>query len=213
MLDIRQCQPQIRFQGAAHLAPLADKQNGPTCGFEAVENLIQLFHPAGNDLVERDLLPRAQNYGMAGKTPKGYVLDIRAYRQLLFDYHIPASWYPFDFAQVIVPALWNNRGVLVVGDAHYLNPNAYAPNSAHAFLVTNYCVDESECFIVGFIGLDSNFARQECAWPFAGVEQALLWSLHRVTATPVLVTDVPFNWPARARCYKQQATGQIVPVA
>lgn len=208
MLDIRQCHRQIRFRGAVDVAPLADQQKGPTCGFEAVENIIQLFHPTGNDLVETDLLRRAQYYGMA----KNYILNIRVYRQLLFDYHIPASWFPFDFAQVIVPALWNNRGVLVVGDAHYLNPQVYPPDSCHAFVLTNYYVDETEFFILGFAGLDSNFAGQECIWSLASIGQSLSWAVHHVTPTPVLVTSMPINWPHRARYYRQMRTGQYIPV-
>lgn len=45
MLNIRTVSDQIQFGGAANVAPIADLQKGPTCGFEAIENIIP--HSAG----------------------------------------------------------------------------------------------------------------------------------------------------------------------
>lgn len=96
MQDIRKTKTQITFGGAAKVAPIADKQVGPTCGFEAIENVIQLFHNYGNDLVQRDLISRAQLYGALIPARDGYALDYRYYSQILHDYHIDAHWYPFS---------------------------------------------------------------------------------------------------------------------
>lgn len=211
MLPLNQCHRQIRFSGAAHIAPLADKQHGPTCGFESIENLIQLFRPAGNNLTETDLIPRARHYGLTVENLDGPTLAMQGYLPILTDYHIPAAWYPVDFQQVIVPALLNNLGVVAIGDAYPLNPSDYPPNAAHAFLIANLVVDVSEQFIVGFSGIDSNFA-QESWWPFDAVYRALAWGTNYLAPTPVLVTGVPIQWPGRARYYKQDGLGNVIAV-
>src|SRR4029450_13699078 len=120
MLDSRKIGSQIRFTGFIDVKPFADEQTGPTCGFEAVENIIQLFHRVGDDLTERELLPRARHYGFAHPGPNGFALDVRGYPRILTDFGVIARWYPFDYQQVVIPALRLNRGVLVVGDAHAL---------------------------------------------------------------------------------------------
>ncbi len=73
------------FAGVASIAPIADQQFGPTCGFEAIENVIQLFHNIGNDLFQRDLLPRAKTYGALIPTSNGYVLNPAFYQQILLE--------------------------------------------------------------------------------------------------------------------------------
>jgi hypothetical protein len=213
MLDIRNINRQITFRGAANVAPIADKQKGPTCGFEAIENIIQLFHNVGNNLVEVDLLRRAKSYGALISTPEGPSLDIRGYSRMLQDYGIPSHWYPFDYRQIVIPALWNNRGLLVVGDAHYLNSEAYPKiGSNHAFVLTNYYTEESEHYILGYIGVDSNFAQTEIAWPYQNIENAVQWATQNVITTPVLITDIPINWQSKVKYYKMTKMGQIVPI-
>jgi hypothetical protein len=83
----------------------------------------------------------------------------------------------FLYDQVIIPALSANRAVLAMGDAHLLNDTAYVyPGSAHAFLLTNYCTDESGFYLYGYIGIDSNFPGQELLWPAQKVESAVQWA-------------------------------------
>jgi hypothetical protein len=193
---------------------LADQQKGPTCGFEAIENIIQLFYDIGNDLLESDLLQRAESYGAAVPMPEGGVaLDIRAYESILQDYRISSNWYPFDPAQVVIPALANNRGVLAVGDVHCLYPD---PNlrvgSNHAFVLTNFYTDQSEQYVVGYVGLDSNFAQTEVFWPHHNMARALQWASQNVVSLPVLITDAQFPGPNKARYYKVTNTGLAAPV-
>lgn len=210
MIDRRNMSSQIRFRGAIHIEPLADKQQGPTCGFEAIENIIQLFHNVPNNLTETDLIRRAASYQGARPAPGGYSLDVRVYRRLLQDYGIPSQWYPFDHLQVILPALLQNRAVLVVGDAYYLNPQAYALGSPHAFVLTNYYTDESEYYVLGYLGIDSNFEKQEMAWLYQNVEIAA--QTQKVSSLPVLITDIPINWPSKAKYCKMLSTGHMIPV-
>src|SRR5262245_27148068 len=139
MIDSRTIGNHVRFTGYTNVELFADQQTGPTCGFESVDNIIQLFQPRSDDLTQRDLLPRAQQYGYALDSDDGLWLDPRGYQHLLADYGIAARWYPFDYQQVVIPALRSNRGVLVVGDAHNLNQEAYpSQGSGHAFVLTNY---------------------------------------------------------------------------
>lgn len=212
MLDLRLASRQITFSGVTQVAPLADKQSGPTCGFEAVENIIQLFHTVGNDLVEKDLLPRAIAHKVAVRVPEGFSLDLRGYQLLLGDYGIPARWYYFDHLQVVVPALWNNRGVLVVGDAHHLNPQMYPQQpSYHAFAVTNYYTEQSGYYLMGYVGIDSNVAKTEVTWPYLNIQNAAAWAAQKI-GTPVLITDFPFNWPNKAKYYRMSNEGHFIPV-
>ncbi len=213
MLDKRNASHQIAFKGFTHLEPIADRQTGPTCGFEAIENIIQLFQRTENNLTEKDLQPRADHYGFASQGAEGYSLSMQGYLPILADYGISAQWYPFDHLQVIIPALHDNRGVLLVGDAYYLNSQAYHNlQSWHAFILTNYYTDESGIFVLGYVGIDSNFAHQETFWPYQNVEAAAAHMAQRLMPCPVLVTDTPGNWPSTARFYRLLKTGQLVPV-
>lgn len=206
MYDMRRMARQITFSGAAGVAPLADQQHGPTCGFEAVENIIQLFMPASNDLAERDLIPRAAARGVLRRDTEGVSLYPWGYPLLLGDYGISTQWYPFDFYRVVGPALWNDRVILAHGDAHLLDPGRYPrPQSWHAFIVTNFFTDETDAWVQGFLGIDSNRPNEEAGWLAANVESA-------VRGLPLLVTDQPVNWPIKAKHYRRQPDGQLVPV-
>lgn len=212
MLDIRNINNQILFGGAVNVKPIADRQQGPTCGFEAIENIIQLFHPVGNDLVERDLLPRALHYGIAVPSLGGYLLDFRGYQRLLLDYGIPAHWYPWDY-RVIIPALKDNRGILVISDAHELNAVAYSKKgSAHAIVLTNYYTDSSTHYLRGYIGVDSNFPQIQTLWPSQNMDNAVQWASKYIAHWPVLITAHPINWANKSTFYKMTSNREIVPV-
>ncbi len=204
---------QIAFKGFANVEPIADRQIGPTCGFEAIENIIQLFKNTSNTLTENDLQPRACRYGFAIKGTSGYSLDIAGYVPILADYGISARWYPFDHLRVVIPALQENRGVLLIGDAHCLNPQAYhGPESWHAFLITNYYTDETQIYVLGYIGIDSNFSYQQTPWSYQNVEAAVTHAAQRIMSCPVLITDTPGNWPMTARFYRLGRDGHLVPM-
>ena len=203
MIDIRHCQKQLRFGGAANIQLIADRQSGPSCGFEAIENLIQLFHPVSNNLTNLDLIPRALHYGFAQKRANGFSLDIRGYQTLLADYSIGAYWYPFDFQNILIPALLSNLGVVAIGNAYFLAPDLYDPISPHAFLISNYCADPSEVFIEGLVGIDSNFTHTECRWPVQSIEQALVWTMQNITQTPLLISAEPIQWLDKVSYYRR----------
>jgi hypothetical protein len=192
-----------------NIASIADQQRGPTCGFEAVENIIQLFHDLNNNLSESDLLLRAMGYGAVLNTPGGRALHINAYQRILLDYGIASAWYPFD-PLVLSSALYNNHGVLAIGEAYYLKPEMYSGGGAHAFVLTNYCTDTSRHHIVGYTGIDSNLANVEVRWPRQNVERALHEGGRRF-GTPLLITARPANWFSKPRYYVMHGQGQLWP--
>jgi hypothetical protein len=71
VIELKKTASQIRFKGFTKVPLPADTQRGPTCGFEAIETIIQLFHGVGNDLTERELLPWAHRYGAAAPIAGG----------------------------------------------------------------------------------------------------------------------------------------------
>lgn len=213
MLHMSMVSPQIKFQGAASVEPIADQQQGPTCGFEAVENVIQLFRPAGNYLSDRELVVKAMQYGGLEKDADGYSLDPRVYRTILLDYSIGTHWYPFDYAGVVIPALLSNRVILAMGDSHYLNPIAYPDRGGgHAFVITNFYTDETGTYFGGCVGIDSNFSQQQSVWDYVSLQNCIAWAIENVTRRPLLVSDNPVNWSNTARWYRLMRNGQLVPV-
>jgi hypothetical protein len=186
---------------------LADQQKGPTCGPEAVENLIQLFHPLPNSLSDTDLLWRAQARGGVLWQPDGPYLEPWAYQGLLADYGITAEWHAYD-AQALVNALQANRGVLAVVDAHHLRPQFYPnPESWHAVAVTNIITDTSRR-VLEFVGIDSNFPGTQQRWSLRAFGTAASSWMY----TPLLITTQPMRWSRSANCYVRQRDGSLVPV-
>jgi hypothetical protein len=150
MLEIKRISNKIQFSGATRTASISDKQEGPTCGFEAIENIIELCRPeySGRDLVREDLLKRAHVYKAIDEEGG---LRVEAYQAILYDYGILSYWYAFHHYGVVLPALLNNRGVLVIGDAYYLNPRSYRRRgSGHAFVLTNFYTEESGNYVLGY---------------------------------------------------------------
>jgi hypothetical protein len=139
-------------------------------------------------------------------------LDINGYVQILADYGITGRWYQFRQNEVVIPALRANRGVLLVGYAHYLNPQIYTPGGLHAFILTNFYTDESGTSLIGYTGIDSNFPGQQMLWPYQNVESSAAYAAEIIRNPPVLITDYASNWPATAAFYRLLRTGQLVPV-
>lgn len=207
MLPLQGIVPGLRFRGAANTAALADLQQGPTCGFEAVENIIQLFANYGNDLTEKDLIPRARQYNALRAAPGGVSLSPAAYVRILVDYGIKASWFPFDVVNIVLPALLADHAILAVGDAHFLGYSPPAPQGSwHAFIITNFYTDYDEKYAFGLIGIDSNYAGSERAWPFSAISAAV-----KNIPLPLLVTSSPIKWGNRVRNYKLMQDGTIAP--
>jgi hypothetical protein len=103
--------------------------------------------------------------------------------------------------------------VLLIGDAHALNPYTYPqPSSGHAFVVTNYYTDESGSYVWGCTGVDSNFPQTEVRWTMSQVDQAAAWATRWVLSTPLLVTDAAFNWPYKAQYYRMLRSGELAAV-
>lgn len=202
---------QISLEGYKDVGRLADQQKGMTCGFEAIENIIQLFQNVSNDLTDKELIPFARQLGYIENMGQ---LIITGYIPILEHYGICAHWYPFDHEKVIIPALQNNRGVLVIGDAHELDKILYPEESSwHAFIISNFYVDELEKYVLGYIGIDSNISYTETSWTYDKVETAVRKINSKSDiAYPVLITDNAGNWPNKAQYYKMLGNGDIVPI-
>lgn len=107
-------------------------------------------------------------------------------------FHTPCRWESFtpDHAADL---LRDNRGLLVVGDAHQLDPALYGkPDAWHAFNLTD-CRTGADGQ-TWFKGLDSNVAGQEKWWPAEAVRRALERGREQFGSN-MLVTDGPVEWP------------------
>ncbi|MBN1187326.1 MAG: hypothetical protein JXB49_33925 [Bacteroidales bacterium] len=182
---------QLAFKGFFNVEPIADLQNGPTCGFEAIENFIQLNNPnISNNLSE--YLQNNEIFDFGGQLSEGGItLDPNHYQHILNDFGIRTAWLSYN-SEILSHAISENHGVLVVGDAHYLNPEAY-PNkgSYHAFMVTD-TIKDSAGAITAYKGLDSNFPNQESIWSSECLENAIN---HSPLKQQLLVSDTELDWP------------------
>jgi hypothetical protein len=210
MWMIRKARTRTKSSRVVNVRAIADEQKGPTCGFEAVENILQMFYDVGNNLSDTDLLVRAKRYGAVIHTPAGYMLHIGAYRRILADYGIACRWYPFDRDRVLLPALYNNQGVLAVGEGYHLDRKHYTSKGAHAFVLTNYFTDVARRYIFGYTGIDSNVSNVEVRWPWQNVERALLDS-SRSLGKSLLITERTLNWSGKPRYYIMNRQRQLIP--
>jgi hypothetical protein len=193
--------------GVVDVELLADEQQGPTCGFEAVENVIQQFRRLPNSISGTDLIWRANSRGGVLWEADGPVLEPWAYQGLLSDYGIKSEWQAYN-AQALVHAVQAHRGVLAVVDAHQLRPSFYeSPGSWHAVAVTNIIADASDS-VLAFVGLDSNFPGTQQCWELNAFARAASgWEY-----TPLLITAQPVRWRRKASHYLRQWDGSLVPV-
>lgn len=193
--------------GLFDISRVVDQQEGPTCGFEAVETVIQLFRPAGDDLSQRLLPSLAYRNGHLMQDEEGYSLAIAGIRPLLQAFRIPATWSVFDH-NVLISALHNDRVVIAVVDANILDPGTYGePQSWHAIVLTNYVLD-ARGHVVGYVGADSNYSHQERWWPHETVRLAA----KACRQSPLLITQNAARWAARVSHYRLVGGGRALPV-
>lgn len=182
---------EVSFKGLTAIEPLADLQVGPTCGFEAIENFIQINNPGYTNTLS-DYLQRSELFDSGGHlVTAGMALDPMHYQHILSDFGIQTQWHQFshnDLAQ----AIDENRGVLAVGDAHYLDPATYpSEHSYHAFMITDITrgpLGNITCYK----GIDSNFSQLEVHWSPEAIKSALKNSQLR---QPLLVSLQEMKWP------------------
>lgn len=187
---------------------LADAQRGPTCGFEAVENVIQQFHSLPNTLSHSDLIGRASRRGCLLWSADGPMLDPRGYSLLLSDYGVEADWYAFNH-QVLIYAVRQKRGVIAVVDGHRLCPSVYSiPGSWHAVTITSLTVDAFGK-VVEYIGIDSNFPNGQVRWNSAAFGQAASAWMY----APLLITKAPARRQQIVQYYRKNFwTGSLIAV-
>lgn len=166
---------------------IIDKQKGSECGFEALENMIQLCHGADNNVSERELKPQAiwAGYGLV----RGHelLLDVRGYQPLLEAHGINSRWVKYD-RPTLVSALRQNRVAVAVVNPYYLDSANYSFwGDLHAIVLSNFATDVARRF-VAYVGMDSNSGGEERRWGIEAVEQAIAAGLGQV-----LITDAPIH--------------------
>lgn len=191
----------------------ADRQVGPECGFEAIENVLQLFvATVGNEFDDVILRARARSIGAVVPGPDGERLDHRRYADLLLSFGVEASWHAFDDT-FLRGALTQNRVAVGVVSATELAPSFYAgatPPAPHAIVVTNYVLELDGTFYA-YVGLDSNISGQETLWPEDHLAQGA--AANGLISTPLLVTTTAVTVPETAPFYQRHADGSIHPAA
>lgn len=177
----------ISFLGFSHVERLADIQAGPTCGFEALENIIQLNNPNILNSLSDEL--QYHEYYDGGLVSSG-ALNTSHYQHILNSHNIPSHWNNFSHENII-NAIEHDHGVLAIGKAHSLNPMVYPDlEGNHAFVITDVIRDDFGQ-ITHYKGIDSNFENQETIWPVENIEDALT----KIDSRPqLLITDRPLNW-------------------
>ena len=151
------------FKGFRNTALIADRQTGPTCGYEALENGIQLVindkGGANNQLstVMRKMVAQDPLGWGAGKVVyegKSYwALPFCKYTKMLGEFKIDSSLSHFSHEK-LQHALTENRPVIICGDVGYL-PQQYDQNGMHAVIVTDWDKQSGLYTIV-----DSNFPKE-----------------------------------------------------
>jgi hypothetical protein len=136
-----------------------DRQDGPECGFEALENAIQQFWPVGNEVSETILKQLANKHRVL--MPDGS-LNPAGYQTLLSYYKISSWWRAFDHG-VLIQSLDEGRVVVAIVDAFYIDRN-YPRESGHALLLTNVVRDQSTGLVIGYGGVDSNYPGRALWW-------------------------------------------------
>jgi hypothetical protein len=164
---------------------IIDQQNGPECGPEAVENVIQLVHLLKNDVSERDLKARAATAGHVVWHNGELYLAVTGYQPLLNAYGIRSSWTPFDW-RTLTLALRQNRVAIAIVNPHRLEPESYREEGdLHAIVITNFGVDANRK-IIRVTGIDSNFGGTERHWSARRFRSAVVASGYHL-----LITDNP----------------------
>jgi hypothetical protein len=147
---------------------IVERQTGPECGFEAIENFLQCYWPLSNALSEISLKFLAQQRGYL--LPDGS-LDVNGYIPLLQQFRITARWAAFDHGELI-SALRQHRRVIAVVDAHQIDYLNYIPESGHAIVLTRSVTNNAHSIVHAYRGFDSNFEGEERQWDAAAMERA-----------------------------------------
>ena len=137
----------------------AEGQEGPECGFEAIENAIQQFWPVGNEVSETVLKRLASTHRVlmadGSLHPAGYQL-------LLKHYGIQSWWRNFDHS-LLIKSLGEARVVIAILDASHIDGN-YPADSGHALMLTAVVRDRDTGLVIGYEGVDSNYPGQGLWW-------------------------------------------------
>lgn len=193
--------------GLRSVTGLVDRQTGPTCGFEAVENVIQMFRPAANSLSSTHLIGMASRIQALTLTAQGPCLATSGYLPLLAKFGIASTWHLFNH-QVLLNALHEDRIAIAVVDAHQIDSDTYPEaGSFHAVVVTNIALNSNQEQVVGYVGVDSNHPGSERVWE----ANAMAWGASLVQRGSLLITNKPARWHNKAPYYVPLRSGEFVP--
>lgn len=183
-------------EGVPDLSWIVDLQGANRCGFEAVENVIQLCRGGSNEISESALFPVAREAGwVCWEHPEGPRLFHHGYAPLLERFGIRATWHAMDPAP-LVHALAAHRVAIATVEMSIVDPAAYGEPCYHAVVVTKHVLDPAGR-LVGYVGLDSNFPRQQRYWDAAAFARAADPPPH----PSLLITEDPTHGVERIRHY------------
>ena len=149
----------LSFKGFREVSLVADRQVGPTCGYEMLENSIQLMingkTGANNQLstvMQKMVAQNPLEWGAVKIAYEGkfyWMLPFGKYPKMLGEFKIDSGLSRFSHEK-LQRAVAENRPVIVCGDVGAL-PN-YEQNGIHAVVITDWDAQKGVYTIV-----DSNF--------------------------------------------------------
>ena len=183
----------ISFKGFEKTERIADKQNGPVCWLEAIENLVQLDNPyISNDFSEKLIRAMIEDNYQGYNPQKRNVRDAHIhYPEILRACGIEADWYNFDH-DFLRSVLQQNRGVFLMGFCQFLQ-QYNGQQDTHAIVLTDAKIDGQNC--LWYYGIDSNFPKTTCYWPWNQIQDFALSYVNTWHLPALLVTRKPMRWP------------------
>ncbi|HEX6037763.1 hypothetical protein [Longimicrobium sp.] len=178
----------MEYGGVGRPDQFVEMQSGPECGFEAVENAIQMILPASNDVSELDLKPWAHQNGFVTWAGDQATFAVAGYQPALRRWGIDCAWTAVNHVH-LANTLRQNRVTIGVVDGNVLDPATYRdPRSYHAIVITNLISTADPAIpIIGYCVVDSNFPAQIRRFR----AEHLAAALTAYGPTPLLVTHVP----------------------
>ena len=159
------------------------------CAVHAMGNMVQAQNPVMGEEINRNIMDIARDHGGLIQGQTSATVHPNYYEPILEKYfNTPCTWGNSDPTE-LVGAVGKGHMALAIGDAHYLDPSTYAPNSAHAFNITGFGWEDGKMFVKG---LDSNFPGEEKVWPLENVQKAMRAASEEFNySNNVLLTDKP----------------------
>jgi len=145
---------------------IADLQYGPTCGLEAIENMIQ----AANPNISNNISDYLQHHlALKGINLRTEGLPMELYQDILGMYDIQSHWTSFNHDTILNNLNRFGGTVAITGDGYYVDSANLTPKSWHAITLTDPWRVEGQG-LIGYVGIDSNHPNQAYGYTFQQIE-------------------------------------------